>query len=131
MTGQKISGQEAAGRSVLIVEDEPMIAMLIEDILGILGCAIAGVALRFEDAVDKASSLSFDVAILDINLNGHQSYPLAEILRAREIPFVFASGYDKDSLPQALHGVPFLSKPFTLRDLQQALQAALAVDAGQ
>ena len=85
-------GSELAGRRVLVIEDEALIAMLLEDQLAELGCEIAGVAARFDDALEKATALAFDVAILDVNLSGKESFPIAEALRARGMPFVFATG---------------------------------------
>jgi CheY-like chemotaxis protein len=116
-----------AGRSIFIVEDESVIAMLLEDFLGELGCVVAGVASRLEEAVEKISALSFDAAIVDVNLNGHQTYPLAELLRKKGCSFVFATGYGAATLPKALDGVPVISKPFTLRDLETAFASALAM----
>jgi CheY-like chemotaxis protein len=114
-----------AGRRVLLVEDESMIAMLLEDTLAEIGCEIAGTASRFDDAIEKAKSLSFDVAILDVNLNGRKTYPIAEVVGERGLPFVFATGYGLDSLPPLLQKNPVLKKPFQQQDLERALRAAL------
>jgi CheY-like chemotaxis protein len=116
-----------AGRSIFIVEDESVVAMLIEDFLEELGCEVAGVASRLDEAVEKVSALSFDAAIVDINLNGHQTYPLAELLQKKGCPFVFATGYGNTTLPKALNGVPVISKPFDKHDLKKALTSALAM----
>ncbi len=75
------------GLRVLIIEDEAMIAMLIEDMLADIGCGVIGIASRFEEAMRKVSSLAFDLAILDVNLNGSQTFPVAEALANRDIPF--------------------------------------------
>jgi CheY-like chemotaxis protein len=116
---------ELAGRKVLLVEDESLIIMMIEDALADLGCEIAGVASRFDDAVTKARTLAFDLAILDVNLNGLQTFPIADIIRARAIPFVFATGYGAASVPKDLNAAPVLQKPFAASDLAQALSTAL------
>ena len=121
------SAPDLAGRRVLLVEDESLIVMLIEDALADLGCEVAGVASRFDDAVIKARGLAFDIAILDVNLNGLHTFPIAEIIQARGIPFVFATGYGATSVPDALNAVPILQKPFATPDLQQALRASLGV----
>lgn len=121
-----VAQRSIAGRSIFIIEDESIVAMLIEDILDDLGCEVAGVASRMTEAVEKISSTSFDVAIVDVNLNGDMTYPLAELLQEKGTPFVFATGYGTATLPNALNGVPLISKPFDRCDLEQALQLALA-----
>jgi DNA-binding response OmpR family regulator len=118
------SGQ-LTGKRVLIVEDEALVTMLIEDALAELGCEVAGIASRFDDALGKAQSLSFDVAILDVNLDGQRSFPIAEALARRGIAFLFATGYGTVGLPPGISGAPVLEKPFQLQDLQEALRAAL------
>jgi CheY-like chemotaxis protein len=127
--GDPIAAHGIAGRSIFIVEDESMVAMLIEDFLADLGCEVAGVASRLDEAAEKISVLAFDAAIVDINLNGDQTYPLAELLRKKGRPFVFATGYGTVGLPEALNGVPVISKPFDLHDLEKALTSALAMKA--
>lgn len=120
-----------AGRRVLIIEDESLLAMLLEDLLVDIGCEAAGVASTFQDAMEKAKSLTFDVAILDLNLNGRQSLPIAEVLLARGAPFVFATGYGAPTLPISLQGAPILQKPFQTRHLEQALRDAIAAATGR
>jgi len=119
------SGNDLQGRRVLVVEDESMVAMLLEDNLADIGCEVVDVAFRLNEALDKANSASFDIAILDVNLNGDYTFPVAAALRQRGMPFVFATGYDASSLPGAFRGTPVLRKPFQRRDLEQALRAAL------
>ncbi len=114
-----------AGRRVFLVEDESLIIMMMEDALTDLGCGIAGVASRFDDAVTKASTLAFDIAILDVNLAGLRTFPIAEIIKARGIPFVFATGYGSTSVPDGLNAVPILQKPFATSDLARAMTLAL------
>jgi CheY-like chemotaxis protein len=116
---------DLAGRRVLLVEDESLIIMMIEDALADLGCEVAGVASRFDDAMTKAGTLAFDIAVLDVNLNGLRTFPIAEIIQARGIAFVFATGYGSTSVPEGLDTVPVLQKPFAARDLGQALSKAL------
>jgi CheY-like chemotaxis protein len=116
-----------SGRRVLIIEDESMVTMLIEDTLADIGCEVAGTASRLDEARKKASSLCFDVVILDVNLNGRHTYAVAEILIRRGIPFLFATGYDNLDLPEPFRDVPILAKPFRERDLEEALLAALKV----
>lgn len=99
--------------------------MLLQDILDDIGCEVVGTASRFDEADEKAKSLTFDVAILDVNLNGRQTFPIAEALAERRRPFVFATGYGAASLPEPLQNTPILQKPFQRRDLELALRAAM------
>jgi CheY-like chemotaxis protein len=118
-------GMALAGQRVLVIEDEFMVSALIEDILLESGCQVVGIASRLSDAVEKATSLSFDVAIVDVNLNGQKSLPVAETLAKRGIPFVLASGYRASGLSEAFPDVPILQKPFHQEDLAQAISEAL------
>jgi|ERR1700758_735267 CheY-like chemotaxis protein len=113
-----------SGLRVLVVEDEALISMFIEDTLTDLGCIAVGIASGFQDAMDKLSSVTFDVAILDVNLNGTHTYPLAECLKEKRVPFVFSTGYGSSGVPEAFRSVPILSKPFKDGDLRRALQSA-------
>jgi len=117
---------DLAGRRVLVVEDESMVMMLLQDMLADIGCEVTGCASRFSDAMEKARSLTFDVAILDVNLNGERTYPIAEILAARGISFVFATGYGAGSLPASFAKTPVLQKPFHQQELEHAMRMALA-----
>jgi CheY-like chemotaxis protein len=110
---------------VLIVEDEAMVTMLIEDILDELGCKVAGVASELGEALSKSEEEEFDIAILDVNLNGARSFRVAEKLAELRIPFVFSTGYGFAGVPTAFHGVPVLVKPFREHDLRDALATAL------
>lgn len=114
------------GKSVLVVEDESLVAMFIEDTLADLGCSVAGFATHFADALEKARTLSFDVAILDVNLNGQQTFPIAELLAGRGVPFVFATGYGMATVPDGFESRPIVQKPFQERELARALAGALA-----
>jgi len=120
-----VAASDLSGRRVLIVEDESRIAMLIRDTLEDMGCEVVATATRFDDAFEKATSLPFDVALLDVNLNGEASYPIAQALAERGRAFVFATGYGISNLPATLHDAMVLQKPFMRRDLESALRAAL------
>ena len=124
---------ELAGRRVLVIEDESFVLMLLEDTLAEIGCEVAGTASRVGEALDKLNSLLFDVAILDVNLNGSQTLEVAARLAQAGVPFVFATGYGAASLLSHFEGVPILQKPFQQCDLEGALRLALArrADAGQ
>ncbi len=113
------------GRRVLVVEDEPMVAMLLVDMLEAIGCEIVAVASRLEDALEKAQCLSFDLAILDVNLEGAKTFQIAELLSKRAIGFVFATGYGKAHLPADLTNAPLLQKPFVEHDVARVLRRAL------
>jgi CheY-like chemotaxis protein len=116
---------ELAGRRVLVIEDESFVLMLLEDTLAEIGCEVAGTASRVSEALDKVHSLSFDVAILDVNLNGSQTLEVAARLTQAGVPFVFATGYGAAGLLSHFEGVPILQKPFQQSDLEHALRAAL------
>ena len=111
---------------VLIVEDESMIAMLMEDMLLDMGCVIVGVSTGVEDAIERISTAVFDAAILDLNLNGRPSCPIAQALKNKSIPFLLSTGYGTVGVPQELCHVPTLTKPFRQPDLEQALAMVLA-----
>jgi len=112
-------------KRVLVVEDELMIRMLLEDMLGELGYAVAAEATRVEEALEAAKTAEFDLAILDVNLNGEPVSPVADALVARGTPFVFATGYGEQALPEPYRDRPTLKKPFQLDGLKQMLQSAL------
>ncbi|MHB8283364.1 MAG: response regulator [Caulobacteraceae bacterium] len=112
---------EARRLRVFVVEDEMMVAMLIEDMLDDMGHELAGLATHLEAALVQASCVQTDVAVLDINLNGKLSFPIADILRERGVPFFFASGYGSAGLCDAYKGTLTLKKPFQAGDLTTAL----------
>jgi CheY-like chemotaxis protein len=112
-------------KRILVVEDELMIRMLLEDMLGELGYTVAAEAARIEEALDAAKIADFDIAILDVNLNGQPISPVADALVARGMPFVFATGYGERGLPEPYRDRPTLKKPFQMDGLKQMLQTAL------
>ncbi|HLI14170.1 MAG TPA: response regulator [Alphaproteobacteria bacterium] len=112
-----------AGLRVLLVEDEMMIAMAMEDMLAELGHRVGGPVARLAKAMEAARREAFDVAILDVNLNGQDVYPVAEALAGRGIPFVFTTGYTKSRLRPPYGDRPTLQKPFRMQDLRTALAA--------
>lgn len=110
--------------SVLIVEDEAMIRMLLCEMLEELGHVIAGQAARVDEALALVNSpLAFDLAILDVNLDGMTVEPVAAAVERRRLPFVFATGYGESGVPERFRGQPFLDKPFAIADLSDILQA--------
>ena len=111
---------------ILVVEDEMLVAMNIEDMLLALGHEVAGIAGRLGAALALAEEGGFDLALLDVNLAGEESFPLADALTARGIPFLFATGYGMDGIAEAYRAAPVLQKPFRLGDLEAALHSAAA-----
>ena len=101
------------GKKVLIVEDEALIAMLFEDILEDTGCQIVGPAMNIRQALELAESAEIDLAVLDVNLNGEPSFPVATLLDSHGVPIVFSSGYGTQGLPAEWQDRPTLPKPFT------------------
>lgn len=115
------------GRSILIVEDEMLLAMDLEEVLQGWGATVLGPAPTIEEALALLSEHRPDVATLDMNLSGTSSLPLARELASREIPFVVISGYSAaDSGADALRNVRFVKKPYNDNDLLKALEDALA-----
>lgn len=114
-------GLQLATPRVLVVEDEMTVAMLIEDMVTELDYEIAGVAPRLEDAMHLLDSDTFDVAMLDVHLNGKTVFPFAAALKAREIPFLFATAYGARGIPEEFAGHIVLQKPFGPVELRRAL----------
>jgi CheY-like chemotaxis protein len=112
------------GLRVLVVEDEPMLSLALQDMLADLGCVVAGTAARLEQALRLARELTFDIAMLDIDLGGKRVDPVAAAVCARRLPVVFVTGYGEDGAPRDLLG-PVLEKPYEAADLQRALGQAL------
>jgi CheY-like chemotaxis protein len=115
-----------SGRRVLLVEDEPIVAWLLKDMLVDLGCSVVGPAADVNQALAMIDAESIDVAVLDVNLRGQMSYPIADVLVARGVPFVFSTGYDKDRLLDGYRTFPTLQKPFHRSDLGDTLAKLLA-----
>lgn len=110
-----------AGLRVLVVEDEPVVAMCLEDILVCLGCVPVGPASRLAEGMALAAAGGLDAAILDINLGGERSTSIAETLRAQAVPFAFASGYG--AAPEGFEGLPLIEKPYREADIVRVLEA--------
>ena len=108
---------------VLLVEDEAIIAIMLEDTLTDLGCEVVGPVAHLADAVRLARSEALAGAFLDVNLAGESIYPVADLLAARGIPFVFVSGYGPAGIEARYAGAPILSKPILDADLKRAVAA--------
>jgi len=115
-----------AGRRILVVEDEMMIAMLVEDMLLDLGCSVVGPVHALADALDLArSEPGLDAALLDVNLAGQLVFAVADALREKGVPAIFSTGYGDAGLRDIDRGSPVLQKPFRAGDLARALGEAL------
>ncbi|MBO1076002.1 response regulator [Roseomonas marmotae] len=110
------------GRRILIVEDEALIAMLVEDALLDAGADVLGPAATVEEALALFASGKPEAAVLDINLAGQLSTPVADRLADSGVPFVVATGYGAAGLPDRHRGVPVLAKPYDPRELVEALE---------
>ncbi|MDQ7912344.1 response regulator [Pseudomonas sp. 102515] len=117
------------GVRVLVVEDEGAIAMLIEEMLEDLGCIVVASVAQLAKATDIARSIEVDLAMLDVNLAGQLVFPVAEILRDRNIPFLFSTGYGASGLSSEFAQHPVLHKPFSQKDLEAKITAALVTRA--
>jgi len=109
------------GWRVLAVEDEFMIAMMLEDMLVELGCDVAGIAANPKQALELIESKDIDAAVLDVNLDGANSLGIAAVLREKQIPFIFATGYGSTRLPPEFASCGTIQKPYRLEDLAGAL----------
>jgi DNA-binding response OmpR family regulator len=110
-------------RSVLIVEDESLIAMMLEDFLDTLGHTVAGTTDSVGEAVSLVEKGGFDCAILDVHLHGEACWPVADALADRGVPFLLATGGHTEPPPARHADAPLLAKPFTLAGVEQAIQA--------
>lgn len=109
------------GARLLVVEDELLVLLDLEDRLAEIGCRIVGKASNFSSAMSLASSLDCDAALVDIDLAGQPSYPVAEVLLKRGIPFLFSTGFHGEALADRYAAQPRLTKPFETVDLKLAL----------
>jgi DNA-binding response OmpR family regulator len=116
----------SASRSILIVEDEPLIAMMLEDFLETLGHRVTASCESVDEALGAAEKGGFDVAILDVNLGGENAWPVARKLREKRIPFVIATGGHVEPPPPEFANVPVIEKPYTVDRVTPALEAALS-----
>ena len=120
-----------SGRSVFLVEDEVMIRMMVADMLEELGYKVAAEAGDINEALRLAQATEFDIAILDVNVNGKVISPVADLIREKGCPFIFATGYGSSGLPEQYRDRPALQKPFQLDALSKTIEAALRGEIGR
>ena len=105
----------------IVVEDEPLVRLMTEDILAAVGCVIVGSASSLAEALNCIATTEIDLAVLDINLAGTEVYPAAELLHTKGTPIIFVTGYGRRGVQRAWQRFPILQKPFTSRELAEAI----------
>lgn len=110
---------------VLIVEDESLLAMMIEDALESAGWNVVASAASVATALDAVERGGFDIALLDVNLGGEPAFPVADALIARGLPLMFASGYGVEGLRADLRHLPVIAKPFSYSELLDGLRRTI------
>ncbi|HWY63989.1 MAG TPA: response regulator [Rhizomicrobium sp.] len=115
-----MSPGKSAKPRVLIVEDEIVVALFLEDVLDEFGYQVAGVVTQLDDAM--ARDQDYDIALLDVHINGRNVFDFADMLAVRGIPFVFATGYGERGIPERHRSSPVLQKPFQPDELKRILE---------
>ena len=115
----------AKGLSIFLVEDEAMIRIMVVDMIEELGHVLAAEAGQIDQALELAQSAEFDLAILDVNVRDKLITPVAELIKAREIPIIFATGYGSGGLPEGFREFPALPNPFQLETLAAAIDGVI------
>jgi CheY-like chemotaxis protein len=111
------------GRRILLIEDSPVVGPFTADLLEEIGCAVVGPAPNMAAARELVEAGEFDGALIDIHIRGERVFPLCEMLQAKNLPFVFTSGYADWQMPEKWQDRPRLQKPYTLDQVEQALTA--------
>jgi CheY-like chemotaxis protein len=120
------------GSRAFVVEDETLVLFGLEDALADLGCEVVAQAMRLDQAIAMAEALGpVDVAILDVNIGGTTVFPVAEILKERGVPLVFATGYGRAGLPPEWQSHAVIVKPYSLDDIERALTPLLTAQTGE
>jgi CheY-like chemotaxis protein len=117
--------ESLSGKRVLVLEDEALIAAMVEDMLTDLGVVVVGPAATIERGISLAQKEDLDAALLDVNIRSARAYPVADVLNARGVPVVFATGYGQSGVDRSCPGT-ILEKPYTQDKLADALRLALA-----
>jgi len=113
------------GVRVLLVEDESLVAAVLEDLLISAGCTVVGPIANLDNAMRAARSEVFDIALIDVNLGKTSSYPVGEALALRNLPFIFLTGYGKSAMPAEHADWPCIAKPYKPAELLGTLSRAL------
>jgi CheY-like chemotaxis protein len=113
------------GLRVLVVEDEDLVALMVEDMVADLGCEVVHTARTVPEALAAAETERVEFALLDVNLSGSQVFPVADALIRRQIPFAFASGYGQGAVPDTYRTVPVIPKPFRIEDIDAAIRSVV------
>jgi CheY-like chemotaxis protein len=116
-----------AGRRILIVEDEMLVALVLQDMLADLRCVVVGPSTTVDEALAQIEKQVPDAAVLDVNLNGQMSYPVADALLACHVPFVFSTGYSSNRLQDGYRTYPALQKPYHVMELGDALARVMGL----
>ena len=120
-----MQGEGAAGKRILVAEDEFLVALVVEETLQRLGCTVLGPFADLAEATEVATREQIDAAVLDINLGGEMVYPLAEHLHRDGIPFVFTTGYAAKDVPEQFRAFECLRKPVSAWALKQVIHKML------
>ncbi len=125
--------KESAGgkRRILVVEDAPMIALDLEEMLQGLGWEVVGPTGNMGTALELAAGEALDAAVIDINIRGGKVYPVARALAARDIPVLLASGYADRRLPPDLADRPCVEKPYNKAVIEQRLEEMMLEQAAK
>lgn len=118
------------GRRILLVEDEMIVAWLLTDMLEELGCCVVGPVVSVAQALEAIGREPLDAALVDVNLGGEVSYPVADALKARSVPFLFSTGYDRGRLREGYRDLPMLQKPYHAAELEHVLTLMFMPGAG-
>jgi CheY-like chemotaxis protein len=121
-----LSKVQAQMPRILVVDDEPLIAMMVEDWLGELQCETVGPAGSAQEALALIQGRELDGAILDVSLGNHDSFAVAAALRERAVPFAFATGHGRDRIEERFKDVPTLLKPYNFDSVRKVLATMLA-----
>lgn len=124
-----MSTSTLAGARILVVEDEPLISMMVADMLEEMGCVVVGTARHARETLSLAHTQSPDCVLVDVHLADGHSYRLADALISRGIPVIFSTGDTRADMPNSYNGQPCLSKPFTFEQLLSGLEQALHLHA--
>lgn len=113
------------GARILVVEDEALIALVLGDVLDMVGATVVGVGGSVDEALELVATTDFDVAILDVNLGSEAVFPVADAIAARGIAMIFATGSGREALPERFRAATLIDKPYATGAVEAALEAAL------